>query len=216
MSKIVFSIALILMPVYSCARAQNCILSGTKAWNSALRNIVADCPDQFNSPNEHFVLRIVPEGTMSLWTKSGQKKLRWDGPRLLPPAMLSWSPGSTAFFVNDGDGSGMSSSFRFFGIKGAEVYEDKSIEEIAVSFYRRRTLCSPSAADPNVWGFGWDKQGSHIFLLVQPTANDSCGRPDDFISLVVRTSDESIVESLSRAQTKKRFGSQLPPSLFAE
>ena len=86
----------------------------------------------------------------------------------------------------------MSSLFRLFRIKGAIVSEDKSFERAAVSLYRHRTHCSPSAANPNVWGFGWDAQGGKIFLLIQPTANESCGRPDDFISLVVRTSDGRI------------------------
>jgi hypothetical protein len=198
------------------ALAQNCELSGTPAWNSALRNVVTDCPDGFISPNGRLIMQVSSEGTMSLSMKSTQQKLEWGGPKLVPPAMLSWSPDSSAFFLNDGDGSGMSSSFRFFRIKGADVDEDRSIEQAAVSLYRQRTRCSSSAVNPNVWGFGWDKLGSKVFLLVQPTANESCGRPDDFISLVVRTSDGSIVESLSKKQTEERFRSQLPSSLFAE
>jgi hypothetical protein len=199
------------------ALAQNCGLSGTPSWNSALRNVIADCSDSFISPDGEFVMQISTKGTMSLSAKSERKELRWSGSKLLvPPAMLSWSPESNAFFLNDGDGSGMSSTFRFFRIKGTEVYEDKSIERAAVSFYRRRTHCNSSAADPNVWGFGWGKQGVRIFLLVQPTVNESCGRPDDFIGLIVRISDDKIKESLSKAQMKEQFGSQLPASLFNE
>jgi hypothetical protein len=181
-----------------------------------LHNVIADCPDSFTSPNGEFALRISIEGVMLLSAKSEQKKLRWTGSKLVPPAMLSWSPESNAFFLNDGDGSGMSSSFRLFRIKGAEVSEDKSIGRAAVSFYRRRVHCASSAADPNVWGFGWDAHGRKIFLLVQPTVNEPCGRPDDFIGLVIQTSDGKIVESISKTQMKERFGSQLPPSLFSE
>jgi hypothetical protein len=196
------------------ALAQNCTLSGTPAWNSALRNIVGDCSDDIISPSKRYTLHVSAEGAMSLSTKVEQTKFRWNDAKLVPPAMLSWSPNSGAFFLNDGDGSGMASSFRFFRINGTEVDEDDLIEKAAVSLYRRRTHCSASSADPNVWGFGWGKNGGEIFLLVQPTVNESCGRPDDFISLIVRTSDGGIVGSLSKTQTEQRFRSQLPSSLF--
>jgi hypothetical protein len=128
--------------------------------------------------------------------------------------MLSWSRKSNAFFLNDGDGSGLSSEFRLFRIRGGITFEDKSFEQAAVSLYRRRTHCSPAAADPNVWGFAWRAQGSKIVLLVQPTANEPCGPPGDFISVVIRTRGAHITNILSKAQTKVRFGSELPSSLF--
>ena len=196
--------------------AQSCGPSGTAAWNPTLRNVIADCPDKFVSPDGVLALRMASDGTMSLWAEVRQEKLQWEGPKLEPPVMLSWSPESNAFFLNDGEGSGMSSSFRLFRIRGAKIFEDKSLGQAAVSLYRRRTHCSSSAADPNIWGFGWGAHGSKIFLLVQPTANESCGRPADFISLVIRTSDGRIVESLSKTQTKVRFGSELPSSLFSK
>jgi hypothetical protein len=198
------------------ASAQGCQLSGTPAWNSMLHNVIASCSDEFASPDGQLVLKISAESTISLSAKSGQNRLLWRGLTLVPPAMISWSPQSSAFFLNDGDGSGMSSSFRFFRIEGSTITEDKSIEQAAVSLYRRRTHCSSSAADPNVWGFGWDKHGGKVFLLVQPTVNESCGRPDKWTGLVVQTSDGKIVQYLSKAQTKERFGSQLPSFLFGE
>ena len=53
-----------------------------------------------------------------------------------------------------------------------------------------------------------------MILLVQPTVNEPCGKPKDFISLIVREHDGSIVETLSKAQTKARFGSLLPSTMF--
>jgi hypothetical protein len=130
--------------------------------------------------------------------------------------MFSWSPKSNAFFINDGEGSGMSSMFRLFKIKGSGVYEDKAVERAATALYRRRKLCAFSAYDPNVYGFGWDNQGSKIYLLVQATVHEPCGRQDEFISLVVRTSDGKILETLSKEEAKQRFSTVLPPSLFRE
>jgi hypothetical protein len=214
MPTIALCIAMILMCVCSTAQGQNCVLSGTKAWNSELRNIVADCPDKFSSPNGRFVLRIGNDGALSLWTKPGQKQFQWDAPKLEPPAMISWSPESNAFFLNDGDGSGMSSAFRLFRLNENRVEEDTSIERAAVSLYRGKAHCSPSAADPNVWGFGWGDHGGQILLLVQPTVNEPCGTPEDFISLIVREHDGTILKTLSKAQTKARFGSVLPSTIF--
>jgi len=128
--------------------------------------------------------------------------------------MVSWSPRSDVFFVNDGEGSGMTSTFRLFRIKGTQIYEDKAVEKAVVSLYRRRIGCSRSALDPDVSGFGWGDGGSKIYLLVQATVHQPCG--NQLISLVVRTSDGKVLETLSEKQTKERFGSLLPSSLFTE
>jgi hypothetical protein len=129
--------------------------------------------------------------------------------------MVSWSPRSDVFFVNDGEGSGMTSTFRLFRIKGSQVHEDKAVEKAAVSLYRRRSGCSRSALDPDVSGFGWGDGGKQIYLLVQATVHEPCD-PYQLISLVVQTSDGKILETLSEKQTKERFGSLLPSSLFKE
>lgn len=199
---------------YSAGFAQNCKYSGTPAWNGneSVRSVVADCAAEFPSPNNRLLLKFAPDGMMSVEGMT----LHLSGPQIEPPAMVSWSPGSDAFFVNDGEGSGMSSTFRLFRVKGTEVYEDKAVRKAAVSLYRRRTRCRPSSIDPDVWGFGWGDGGSKFYLLVQATVHEPCGSPDKFISLVVRTSDGKILETLPKTQTKVRFSSQLPSSLFGK
>jgi hypothetical protein len=102
------------------------------------------------------------------------------------------------------------------GLKKPMYPKTKQSNKTAVSLFRERVHCNSSAADPNVWGFGWNAQGSEIYLLVQPTANDPCGRPDQFISLVVRSPDGKILETLSKKQTKAKFRSRLPSSLFGK
>jgi hypothetical protein len=203
-----------MMCVAGCSSvlAQNCKSSGTPAWNESVRYLVADCASEFLSPNNHLLLKFASDGAMSVEGMT----LQLSGQRIEPPAMVSWSPRSDAFFVNDGEGSGMSSTFRLFRIKGTEISEDKAVEKAAVSLYRRRTRCSPSAIDPDVWGFGWGENGSKLYLLVQATVHEPCGLPDKFISLVIRTSDGVVLETLSNTQTNRRFGSQLPSSLFGK
>lgn len=192
--------------------AQGCKNSVERAWNDSLYYVDSDCPAEFRSANKRLVLRFASDGRISIKGKIIVLK----GRRVEPPAMFSWSPKSNAFFINDGEGSGMSSMFRLFRIKGSGVYEDKAVERAATALYRRRKLCASSAYDPNVYGFGWDNQGSKIYLLVQATVHEPCGRQDEFISLVVRTSDGKILETLSKEETKQRFSTVLPPSLFRE
>lgn len=206
----------LLVPAMMCAAfgsasfAQDCKSSGMRAWNESLRGVVADCAAEFPSPDKRLRLKFAPDSTMSVEGKT----IHLSGAQVEPPAMVSWSPRSDAFFVNDGEGSGMSSTFRLFRVKGAEVSEDGVVREAAVSLYRRQTRCSPSALDPDVRGFGWGDGGSKLYLLVQATVHEPCGRADKFISLVVRASDGKILETLSKEQTKERFGSLLPSALF--
>ena len=192
--------------------AQNCKDSGASAWNQTIRDVIADCASEFLSPNKRLLLKFAPNGGMSI----AGKTIHLRGPRVEAPAMVSWSPKSDVFFVNDGEGSGMTSTFRLFRVNGTQIYEDKAVEKAAVSLYRRVTGCNRTALDPNVYGFGWAEDGSKIYLLVQATVHEPCGSPYQFISLVVRTSDGKILETLTEEQTKERFGLLLPSSLFME
>lgn len=196
----------------SAGFAQDCKYSGAPAWNQSVREVIADCATEFPSPDNRPMLKFDSNGLMSI----KGKVIKLNGRRVEPPAMFSWSPRSDAFFINDGEGSGMSSTFRLFRIKGRRSYEDKSVERAAVSLYRRRTRCGSSAVNPNVYGFGWGNDGRRIYLLVQGTVDKPCGRLDEFISLVVRTSDGKILETLSKEETRQRFSSVLPSSLFRE
>jgi hypothetical protein len=207
---------LVIVTLCCCPRAlsQNCALSGTAAWSPTLRNVIGDCNNRFLSPDKRFVLEIGTEGNMTVKTIPDARKLGLNVRRIEPPAMVSWSPKSNIFFVNDGEGSGMSSVFRLFRLNGNDVIEDDSLERKAVSLYRRRVRCSSRSADPNVWGFGWEHNGADILILVQATTDKPCGQPDAFVTLVVRATDGAVLETLSKAQSRARFAFLLPPELF--
>ncbi len=207
-----FVFALMCAAFCSACFAQNCSGSGSSAWNEWVHYIDADCVVELPSPDKRLLLKFAADGRMSI----GGKTIRLRGRRVEPPAMFSWSPRSDAFFINDGEGSGMTSTFRLFKIRGALVYEDKSVERAAVSTYRRGVHCRSSALDPDVWGFGWGEGGKKFYLLVQATVHEPCGPPYGFVSLVVRTSDGKILETLSEKQTQERFGALLPSSFFSK
>ncbi len=212
MSKIIQMLVPVMMcaTCYSTGFAQKCKSSLKPTWTEAVYYVDADCASEFPAPNHHLVIKFASNGWMSI----AGKTIHLRGRRVEPPAMVSWSPRSDVFFINDGEGSGMTSTFRLFRIRGTQIYEDKAVEKATVSLYRRRTGCNRSALDPDVYGFGWADSGSKIYLLVQATVHEPCGSPYQLISLVVRTSDGKILETLSEKQTKERFGSLLPSSLF--
>jgi len=196
----------------SVSFAQDCRSSGRPARNESTFYVDPDCAVEFHSPNHRLLLKFASDGTMSIRGMTIHLSVGLS----VPTVMVSWSPRSDAFFINDGEGSGMTSTFRLFRIKAKGIREDERVEKSAVSLYRWRAGCGRSALDPDVWGFGWGDGGKQIYLLVQATVHEPCGPPYGFVSVVVRTSDGKILETLSETQTQERFGSLLPSSLFAK
>lgn len=214
MSKIFMVLFVVALLASTCVEAQNCALSGTAAWSPQLHDIIADCNNHFPSPDNRVTLEVGTHGDMRLFAEPESQKLELNVRRIEAPAMVAWSPTSDAFFVNDGEGSGMSSVFRLFRLNANHVLEDESIEKKAVALYRHRAHCHWRAADPNVWGFGWTRDGRTVFVLVQATTNDPCGRSESFVTLVVSETDGAILETLSKEKSRERFAPLLPPELF--
>jgi hypothetical protein len=199
----------------TAARANDCKYAGKPAWSKQLINLMDECETRITSPDGRKVLRMNSNGDLAL-SMTRSKSFKPVGYRVEPPAMASWTPNSAAFFIDDGEGSGMSSTFRFFRIKNTHVIQDDSIGQTAVRIFRGKIGCPSSAADPNVYGFAWSPNGKQVFLLVQATVNESCGKQGTFIVLIVNVADGSVAEQLTEKQTEKRFRSLLFPALFAK
>jgi len=201
--------------LFSAVARADCKDTGKPAWSKQLLELVADCETRILSPDGQKTLRLKGNGDLSLSPAKG-------GPfetvnyKVELPAMASWAPDSETFFLDDGEGSGMSSIFRFFRIHDGHVTRDDSFHQIAVRRFRKTIGCPSSAADPNVYGFGWSADGKTVFLLVQATVNESCGRQGAFIVLIARVTNGSVIEQLTEKQTKKRFRSLLFPELFQD
>ena len=200
----------------SQTEAQNCALSGTATWSPQMRAIIADCNNRFPSPDNRVTLEVGTQGDMTLLARPDSRKRELSARQIKAPAMVAWSPTSDAFFVNDGEGSGMSSVFRLFRLNADHVAEDDSIGQRAVALYRHHVRCNPHSADPNVWGFGWTPDGRKVFVLVQATTDDPCGRSESFVTLVVSETDGAILETLSKGKSREKFAHILPPELFGK
>src|SRR6266850_2013687 len=154
MSQIIQTLVSVMIGAIFCAVAfaQDCKNSAATAWNESVRYVTPGCAAEFPSPDHQLLLKFTTDGTMSI----KRLKIRLSEGLRVPTIMVSWSPKSDAFFVNDGEGSGMTSTFRLFRITSSTVFEDKAVEKATVALYRRRTHCSGRTLDPDVWGFGWD------------------------------------------------------------
>jgi hypothetical protein len=207
------ALMLILEAVLTTNPPQDCRLSGTHAWNDQLINALPSCELVTVSPDGSVKLRIDSNGHIS-GTATTNLAISPEIKPVEAPAMLSWAPDSRAFFVNDGEGSGQTSVFRMFRISGDNIGEDFAIYRQAVAFFRNLKKCGSRSVDPDVWGFGWSPDGKRVYLLVQATLHDPCGRTGSFLTLVVNVADGKIIESLSESATKSRFQRLLPQAVL--
>jgi hypothetical protein len=173
--------------------------------------MVPGCENQITSPDGRLTLRIDAETkNTTLWSKSFNVRLR----AVDPPAMISWSPNSDAFFINDGEGSGQTSLFRLFRIRDSKVVEDPTLERNIVGLYRSVVKCSDHALDPDVWGLGWSVAGKQFYVIAQATIHRPCGLSDQFMGLTVNLSDASISDRLSTSDAQTKFRALLPRELL--
>ncbi len=196
-------------------RAQECVPGGSPSSFPGLKDIISRCRYEFPAPDGMTLVRVDESGRLSVRSPDNSVTAL---PRVEPPAMISWSPSSRAFLVNDGKSSGQVSVFRLFRMQApATVNEDSQVAANAISRFRRERRCAATAADPHVWGFGWSADGSQVYLLVQAGIHEPCGQASDFVTMTVRLSDDAIVEQFSESATKnnRRFRALLPAELFS-
>jgi hypothetical protein len=190
--------------------AQECPLQGMPGWSEQIRDLLPSCNAQIPSPDGGFVALINEAGGVSVRRQDG-RHIGKMGKAIEPPAMLSWAPDSSRFFINDGQGSGMSSVLRVLAGLPDELVEDDRFQRATARAFRRHAGCDRSALDPDVWGFGWSRDSAQLFVLVTPTVHRRCGSSPAIFA--VNVSDASIREQLSVDDAVRRFPDLLPPSL---
>jgi hypothetical protein len=212
-SQIVWALLLhILSATHGTAQPQ-CARSGAAAWSPELIEILPDCDLVAVSPDRRISVHVDKTGQLTA-------SVRDSGPletgrlTVIGPGTLSWSPDSKAFFINDGEGSGMSSKFRLFRIEDGRLREDQQINSSLIDRFRSEKKCHASIKDQSVTGFGWSKDGKQIYLFVQDGPHYPCAAPGSFICWVIRTDSGLVVERVSEKGARRRFGSLLPKELF--
>lgn len=129
------------------------------------------------------------------------------------PIVFSWSPNSDAFFVNDGEGSGMNSVLRVFRLKDSGAAEVPDISKHLATAFRKDVGCPATAADPTVTGIGWSKEGAEILAFAQATVDQSCGAQGDLRGAVLNSKTGAIERLYSEAQARRIFRDLLPHNM---
>jgi len=206
-------LALLVLLAPSCA-AQNCQLASRPVpdWSKQLLAIIGDCNNRIPSPDRKFVLQFGSEGKIRVLTK-GRDLVVSGHSDLEPPAMASWSPRSDVFFLNDGEGSGMSSRLRVFYVSDSRAVENWEMNRMIAKAYKQENKCSDSSDDPNVWGLGWSEDGKKMYVMAQTIVGGTCGDTDSFRGYVVDVNTRSLQETLTTTQTKSRFRELLPKNM---
>src|SRR5882724_2003247 len=122
MPKLITLLVALLISLATVAHA-DCKDTGKPTWSKQLLELGADCETKIISPDGQKILLVKDRGDLSLSSAKGSpfKTVNY---KVEPPAMASWAPNSQAFFIDDGEGSGLSSTFRLFRSHGAHVTRD--------------------------------------------------------------------------------------------
>lgn len=166
--------------------------------------------NSFRSPDGH---ALVIADLKGFHLSIDGTNVEWPGKNdlVVRGAELAWSPTSSAFFINDGDGSGLDGwTLNVYRLSNGKVIYDNEINQQIVRRFRSEIGCAQQAADPNVRALGWSSDGARIFAFVQTTVNKSCGPQGDFRGVVARISGQSIQSFYTEDVTKKQFHGLLP------
>lgn len=133
-----------------------------------------------------------PKGRSILQKRAGEAALElFDGRKrqlvvpLSQPATIMWNPNSNGFFINDGEGSGQVSRFRYFRLIGGTWRESKRMDRAAERLFLKRQRCAPGAY-ANVSGVGWTATGLVKTIVQEGVHSAGCLQPSDGnIALVV-------------------------------
>ncbi len=206
---------LILFP--SFIHAADCSPSGqsllSEGWSKEIRRVCITSlvsANSFRSPDKAKVI-VADDGGFHL-TVNG-KRLSWpEGEDLtVRGSEVSWSPQSSAFFINYGDGSGLDGwTLKVYSISDGRVVGLSKINQEIVRRFRVDEGCPSDAVDPNVRGLGWTENGADIYAFAQATVSQSCGQQGDFRGATVSLAKCSILSFYSEAETKAHFHRLLP------
>lgn len=210
MSKVIastLSLLLFMVP----GRPQVCPKPGTIGWSEQQLAIGFACPFESVSPLGDVIVKVDTEQVMTISKVSGV--VIFSTPNV-GPAMLGWAPQKDTFYLNDGNGSGMSSNLRVFVYSSGRVREDDTFERLAVKDSRARYKCRSHGDDPNVWGLGWSKDARELFVMAQTVPSEGCGPLGAIRGYVFNAERGHIKDALSATQTKRRFRNLLPENVL--
>jgi hypothetical protein len=194
-----------------CGRAGQSMKS--EGWSTALRRVcLTDSlkENTFFSPDHQKAIVAEQNGFI---LKINGKTIAWPEGRNFSSngSEVAWSPTSSAFFINYGDGSGLDGwTINVFSVQDNRVIDHKEINKRIVGAFREQINCSKESVDPNVRGLGWSKDGTYLSAFAQTTVSEPCGVQGDFRGAVINVADGSVNKFYSQAEAKRHFHDLLP------
>lgn len=89
--------------------------------------------------------------------------------------MFMWNSRSDGFFINDGEGSGQTSRFRYFRRVGSRWRESRRLDRTAERLYLRLHDCRGGKQSyANVSGVGWTRAGSARTIVQEGVHSEGC------------------------------------------
>jgi hypothetical protein len=171
------------------------------------------CPRVLRSPDDRLELftKGRAEPTMLHLRKHRANGADEAGQRVVGidfPNEVSWSPSSDAFFINDSEGSGQSSYFRYFEIGHGRVVERSGARNAAVHLYKTMFKCGE---DTSVYtrAESWSARGDLVNLKVWISHHSHGCALDPFsanqISIILNPRTGRVFEDVGRLR-QRYFG----------
>lgn len=193
---------------------QHCAKSGIPTWSEQVRSVLPDCETRVEAPQHDAYLVVGTEGRITVFSSTGVKLGTTAGESVQPPAMVSWSPDSRRFFVNDGQSSGMTSTLRVFSVSSSGVTEHSDITRKISRAVMKLERCGRDTAEHDLWGFGWSRDGRQFYVLATPTVHRPCGT--SVLTFVIDSRTGMVVERLGLRDARERFSGLLPKTVLAD
>lgn len=94
------------------------------------------------------------------------------------PTTFLWNPNSSAFLLNDSEGSGQTSHLRYFYKDGPTWRESRALAVAANRLYRRRFDCRAGRKSyTNTSGWNWTRSGLLRIIVQEGVHSEGCLQP---------------------------------------
>jgi len=133
------------------------------------------------------------------------------GEPIIDPALIAWSPDSSAVFINDSGGSGLDGwTLRVYEIGSDRVIYRELFQRKSLQLMKRHLKCAEPMEDvANVFGIGW-YEDRELAVIAQVMTHSKCGEPGSYRGFLFDSHTGQVKRDLSERQARRYFGAAMP------
>jgi len=133
------------------------------------------------------------------------------GEPIIYPAVIAWSPDSSAVFINDSGGSGLDGwTLRVYEIRSNQVIYRELFQRKSLGLMKRHLRCGEPMEDvANVFGIGW-YEDRELAVVAQVMTHSKCGEPGSYRGFLFDSRTGQVKRDLSERQARRFFGAAMP------